>query len=157
MTQSNLNSSNLNPSNASHSRVYDDGNIFAKILRGEIGCHKVYEDDKTLAFMDIMPQAVGHVLVIPKTPAVELSDLPSEYAKAVMDTAKKVMQAQRQVFATNAILQMQLNGAEAGQTVFHYHLHLIPTSIHDLGKHAVHHANPEELARQAKALQALIE
>lgn len=132
--------------------IYDDNNIFAKILRGEIACHKVYEDDKTLAFMDIMPQANGHVLIIPKTQAVELSDLPSEYAHAVMETAKKVMQAQREVFETKAIFQMQLNGVEAGQTVFHYHMHLVPTSIHELGKHAVHHADHEKLAQQAKQL-----
>lgn len=69
--------------------IYDPSNIFAQILRGESTCHKVYEDDKTLAFLDIYPSAKGHTLVIPKCQAVELSDLPTEYAAAVFATAKK--------------------------------------------------------------------
>lgn len=137
-------------------KTYDQGNIFAKMLNGEVPCHKVYEDDKTLAFMDIMPQAKGHVLVIPKQQAVELSDLEPEYASAVMMTAKKVLEAQRQVFEREGIIQMQLNGSEAGQTVFHYHVHLIPSSIHELGKHAVTMADQQELAEQAKQLAAVI-
>ena len=114
---------------------YNPDNIFAKILAGKIPCHKVYEDDKTLAFMDVMPQAVGHVLVIPKCEAVELSDLPLEFAAAVIATAQKVIKAQRQVLETKGVIQMQLNNQEAGQSVFHYHMHLIPTHIHQLGKH----------------------
>lgn len=136
---------------------YDDGNVFAKILRGEIGCHKVYEDDKTLAFMDVMPQAKGHVLVIPKCQAVELSDLPISYAAAVIETAKKVMQAQRQVLNTQGILQMQLNSSQAGQSVFHYHMHLIPTHIHQLGTHEGGMADAEELAQLAAQFKAAIE
>ena len=136
--------------------AYDDNNIFAKMLNGDIPCHKVYEDDKTLAFMDIMPQAKGHVLVIPKQKAVDLSDLEPEYATAVLMTAKKVMQAQRQVFAREGIIQMQLNGAQAGQTVFHYHVHLIPSSIHELGRHAVTQADNDELADIAQRLASAI-
>ena len=136
--------------------AYDDNNIFAKMLDGDIPCHKVYEDDKTLAFMDIMPQAEGHVLVIPKQKAVDLADLEPEYAAAVLMTAKKVMQAQRQVFEREGIIQMQLNGAQAGQTVFHYHVHLIPSSIHELGRHAVTQADQGELADIAKRLTAAI-
>ena len=135
---------------------YDDNNIFAKMLSGDIPYHKVYEDDKTLAFMDIMPQAKGHVLVIPKQKAVDLADLESEYAAAVLMTSKKVMQAQRQVFEREGIIQMQLNGSEAGQTVFHYHVHLIPSSIHELGRHAIKMANQDELAEQAQQLAAII-
>lgn len=134
-------------------KMYEDDNIFAKIIAGDLPCHKVYEDDKTLAFMDIMPQAKGHVLVIPKQKAVELSQLEPEYASAVLMTAKKIMAAQRKVFNREGIIQMQLNGAEAGQTVFHYHVHLIPSSIHDLGKHAVVQADMTELAEQAKQLK----
>ena len=137
-------------------KTYEEGNIFAEMLKGEVPCHKVYEDDKTLAFMDIMPQAKGHVLVIPKQQAVELSDLEPEYASAVFMTAKKVLQAQRQVFERDGIIQMQLNGSEAGQTVFHYHVHLIPSNIHELGKHAVTMADQDELAEQAKQLAAII-
>ena len=132
--------------------TYDNDNIFAKMLNGDIPCHKVYEDDKTLAFMDIMPQAEGHVLVIPKQKAVDLADLDPEYAAAVLMTSKKVMQAQRQVFAREGVIQMQLNGAQAGQTVFHYHVHLIPSSIHELGRHAVTQGDHSQLADIAKRL-----
>lgn len=130
--------------------IYDKNNIFAKILRGEIPNHSVYEDDKTLAFMDIMPQATGHVLVIPKCEAVELSQMPADYIQAVFATAQKVMAAQRQVLQREGIVQMQLNTAEAGQTVFHYHVHLIPGSIHKLGQHAELAVNHDELAELAK-------
>ena len=142
---------------ANEQAAYDDNNIFAKMLTGDIPYHKVYEDDKTLAFMDIMPQAKGHVLVIPKQKAVDLAELEPEYAAAVLMTAKKVMQAQRQVFKREGIIQMQLNGAEAGQTVFHYHIHLIPSSIHELGRHAVTQADHGDLAAMAKQLAAVIE
>lgn len=138
-------------------KAYEDDNIFAKIIAGELPCHKVYEDDKTLAFMDIMPQAKGHVLIIPKQKAVELSQLEPEYASAVLMTAKKIMAAQRKVFQREGIIQMQLNGAEAGQTVFHYHVHLIPSNFHELGKHASTQADSAELAEQAKQLKEAIE
>lgn len=137
--------------------AYDDTNIFAKILRGEIPCHKVYEDDKTLAFMDVMPQATGHVLVIPKCEAVELTDLPCEYACAVFKTAQKVVQAQRQALGVNGVVQMQLNHADAGQSVFHYHMHLIPTHVHELGKHEGGFADQNELAELASKIRAVIE
>ena len=136
--------------------AYDDNNIFAKMLDGDIPCHKVYEDDKTLAFMDIMPQAEGHVLVIPKQKAVDLVDLEPENAAAVLMTSKKVVQAQRQVFEREGVIQMQLNGSQAGQTVFHYHVHLIPSSIHELGRHAVTQADQGELADIAKRLATAI-
>ena len=136
---------------------YDTNNIFAKILRGEIPCHKVYEDDKTLAFMDVMPQATGHVLVIPKCEAVELSDLPCEYACAVFKTAQKVITAQRSALGVEGIVQMQLNHASAGQSVFHYHMHLIPTHIHELGKHESVIADQDELETLASNILAVID
>ncbi len=135
---------------------YNPDNIFAKILAGKIPCHKVYEDDKTLAFMDVMPQAVGHVLVIPKCEAVELSDLPLEFAAAVIATAQKVIKAQRQVLEAKGVIQMQLNNQEAGQSVFHYHMHLIPTHIHQLGKHEDKMADMEKLAEMAAKLSQAI-
>ncbi|MGP9543668.1 MULTISPECIES: HIT family protein [unclassified Psychrobacter] len=142
---------------ANQQTTYDDNNIFAKMLEGDIPYHKVYEDDKTLAFMDIMPQAEGHVLVIPKQKAFDLEDLEPEYAAAVLMTSKKVMQAQRKVFEREGVIQMQLNGAQAGQTVFHYHIHLIPSSIHELGRHAVTQADQGELADIAQRLVAAID
>lgn len=138
------------------STVYDSNNIFAKILRGEIPNHTVYEDDKTLAFMDAMPQARGHVLVVPKTEAVELSDLPLDYAQAVLATAQKVMAAQRQVLQRQGIVQMQLNHAQAGQSVFHYHVHLIPGHVHELGRHEGGMADQAELSALAAQLRAAL-
>ena len=135
---------------------YDDNNIFAKMLNGDIPYHKVYEDDKTLAFMDIMPQAKGHVLVIPKQKAVDLADLQPEYAAAVLATSQKVMAAQRQVFEREGVIQMQLNGAQAGQTVFHYHIHLLPSSIHEKRFDQLERADQGELADLAQQLAAVI-
>lgn len=139
-----------------HHNKYDDNNIFAKMLTGDMPYHKVYEDDMTLAFMDIMPQAKGHVLVIPKQKAVDLADLEPDYAAAVLATAQKVMAAQRKVFEREGVIQMQLNGAQAGQTVFHYHIHLIPSSIYEVGRHAVTQADSSELAATAKQLAEAI-
>lgn len=136
--------------------AYQPDNIFQKILNGEIPAHKVYEDEKTLAFMDIMPVADGHVLVIPKCEAVELSDLPADYALAVFETAKKVMNAQRQVLNTRGIVQMQLNHHEAGQSVFHYHMHLIPTHLHNIATHESTPADPKALATLAEKLALAI-
>lgn len=138
---------------------YDDNNIFAKILREEIPCHKVYENAKTLAFMDIMPNCQGHVLVIPKCQAVNLADLPLDYATAVIATAQKVMKAQQKVLGVEGSVALQLNGASVGQSVFHYHLHLIPTNVHNIN----HDPNPnpmvnhDELAKLAKQLADAID
>lgn len=136
---------------------YDNNNIFAKILRKEIPNHTVYEDDKTLAFMDVMPMATGHILVIPKCKAVELADMSPDYLLAVFTTAQKVMTAQRTVLNRAGIVQLQLNNAQAGQSVFHYHVHLIPSSIHELGRHENTQADPSELASLAKKIAAAIQ
>lgn len=136
--------------------AYDEQNIFAKILRGEIPNHTVYEDDKTLAFMDVMPMARGHVLVIPKCQAVELSDMPTDYLQAVFATAQKVMTAQRSVLKRQGIVQLQLNATQAGQSVFHYHVHLVPTNIHEIGKHEERKADQSELAELAQQLKSAI-
>lgn len=136
----------------SYLQIYDNNNIFAKILRQEIPNHTVYEDEKTLAFMDVMPMAKGHILVIPKCEAVELSDMPAEYLSAVFATAQKVMTAQRKVLNRDGIVQLQLNNAQAGQSVFHYHIHLVPSNIHELGRHETTQADPTELAELAKKM-----
>jgi histidine triad (HIT) family protein len=106
--------------------AYDTTNIFAKILRGEIPCVKVHEDDLTLAFMDVMPQAEGHTLVIPKEAAENLFDLSAEGAAALIVTTQKVARAVKKAMHVPGIYLMQLNGAEAGQSVFHVHFHIIP-------------------------------
>lgn len=141
----------------SNLQTYDSNNIFAKILRQEIPNHTVYEDEKTLAFMDVMPMAKGHILVIPKCEAVELSDMPAEYLSAVFATAQKVMTAQRKVLNRDGIVQLQLNNAQAGQSVFHYHIHLVPSNIHELGRHETTQADPTELAELAKKMGEAIE
>ena len=105
---------------------YDPNNIFARIIRGEAPCFKVYEDDRTLAFMDIMPQAEGHTLVIPKFGASDLFTLPWEDLAATMQTTQKVAAAVQAVFTAPGIMIAQLNGAAAGQTVFHVHFHVLP-------------------------------
>jgi histidine triad (HIT) family protein len=106
--------------------TYDTGNIFAKILRGEIPCVKVYEDDKTLAFMDVMPQAEGHTLVVPKEPAENVLDLSSEGMAAMMATTQKIARAVATALEPDGIVLTQFNGAAAGQSVFHVHFHIIP-------------------------------
>ena len=117
--------------------AYDNNNIFAKILRGEIPSVKVFEDDKTLAFMDVMPQAEGHVLVIPKEAAENVLDLSPEGAAAMMATTQKVAKAVKKGLHAPGIMLAMLNGAPAGQSVFHVHFHIIPRSAGvDPGLHA---------------------
>ena len=108
------------------SELYDSNNIFAKILRGEIPCHKVFEDDQTLAFMDVMPQGDGHTLVIPKTPARNLLDAAPAEVAAVIATTQRIAKAAKAAFAADGVFVCQFNEAAAGQTVFHLHFHVIP-------------------------------
>ncbi|MCB5201945.1 HIT family protein [Neorhizobium sp. T786] len=105
---------------------YDENNIFAKILRGEIPSHKVYEDDHTLAFMDVMPQAPGHLLVVPKAPSRNLLDAdPAVLAKTIA-IVQKLAQAAQEAFESDGVFVAQFNEAAAGQTVYHLHFHVIP-------------------------------
>ena len=134
--------------------AYDDQNIFAKILRGEIPCIKVYEDDKTLAFMDIMPQADGHTLVIPKEAAETLLDLSPESAAYTINIVQKVGNAIKKALGSDGIVLMQLNGSKAGQTVPHIHFHLIPSSIHELGRHASQMGDQEKIRQLAEKIRA---
>jgi histidine triad (HIT) family protein len=106
--------------------AYDRDNIFAKILRGEIPCVKVYEDAGTLAFMDVMPEARGHVLVIPKEPAENILDLSPDGMAAMMATTQKVAKAVDKALAPDGILLKQYNRAAAGQSIFHVHFHIVP-------------------------------
>jgi len=105
---------------------YDPANIFAKILRGELPCHKVYEDDKTFAFLDIMPRAPGHTLVLPKASARNLLDVDPDDLAAVAKTAQKIAKAAVAVFGADGITIQQFNEGAGGQVVFHLHLHVIP-------------------------------
>ena len=106
--------------------TYDPNNIFARILRGEIPCVKVYENEKTFAFMDVMPEGEGHVLVIPKEPAENVLDLSAEGMGAMMATVQKLAHAVDKALSPDGILLKQYNGAAAGQSVFHIHFHIVP-------------------------------
>ena len=136
---------------------YDPNNIFAKIIRGEAPAFKVYEDAHTIAFMDIMPQAEGHTLVIPKEHAESIFDLSPEGAAALIKATQKVAAAVRHVTNAPGILLAQLNGAAAGQTVFHIHFHIIPrTSGLDLKLHAREMADFEKLKALAAKIAAAV-
>ncbi|WP_170324562.1 HIT family protein [Ruegeria arenilitoris] len=106
--------------------AYDPDNIFAKILRGEIPSTRVYEDDDTLAFMDIMPRSDGHLLVIPKTPCRNLLDATPEQLAVVMSTTQKLAKAVVKAFNADGVTVQQFNEAAGGQEVFHLHFHVLP-------------------------------
>lgn len=106
--------------------AYDDQNIFAQILRGEIPCFKVYEDDDTLCFMDIFPRTDGHCLVIPKTPCRNMLDATPAQLAACMATVNKVANAAKAAFDADGITLFQFNEAAGGQEVFHLHFHIHP-------------------------------
>ena len=106
--------------------AYDDGNIFAKILRGELPCHKVFEDDVALAFMDVMPRAEGHVLVIPKRPVRNLMDCSPDDLAALMRRVQRVGLAAQRAMAAPGLTLQQFNEEAGGQVVFHLHFHLLP-------------------------------
>ena len=108
------------------SAEYDPNNIFAKILRGELPCEKLYEDEATLAFMDIMPRGEGHCMVIPKAPSRNLLDASDEALAAVMKTVKLIAKAAKTGLHADGIQIEQFNEPASGQTVYHLHVHIIP-------------------------------
>jgi len=135
--------------------AYDDDNIFARILRGEMPAFAVYETEHCLAFLDVMPQSDGHTLVLPKQPAGNLFELSDESAAHLITAAKKVAGAVRDAFSPDGIRLMQLNGAAAGQTVFHVHVHIVPcytnASPHAHAQHMAESAVLEEHAARIRA------
>jgi histidine triad (HIT) family protein len=106
--------------------AYDPNNPFAKILRGEFPCHKVYEDDHVLAFLDIMPRAPGHTLVIPKAPARNILDIKTEDYLHVARATHKIAAAAKKAFDADGITVQQFNERAGGQVVFHLHVHVMP-------------------------------
>ena len=136
---------------------YDPNNIFAKILRGELPCYKVYEDDKTLAYLDIMPRMPGHTLVLPKAPARNILDASPDDFAHVMMVAQKVAKAAMTAFEADGITIQQFNEGAGGQVVFHLHVHVIPRKTGVAMKPpASAKEKPELLAEQAKKLAAVI-
>jgi histidine triad (HIT) family protein len=137
--------------------AYDQDNIFARIVRGEIPCHKVYEDADAIAFMDIMPQAEGHTLVVPKIAGEDIFSTPPESLAAAIRVAQRVAGAVKTVFSPPGVMIAQLNGAAAGQSVFHLHIHVIPRYAgKDLGIHAAAQGDPARLAEHAARLRAAL-
>lgn len=106
--------------------AYDNNNVFAKILRGEFPCHKVYEDDHVLAFLDIMPRAPGHTLVVPKAPARNILDIEVEDYLHVARATHKIAAAAKKAFHADGITIQQFNETAGGQVVFHLHVHVMP-------------------------------
>jgi histidine triad (HIT) family protein len=106
--------------------TYDPNNVFAKILRGEFPCHKVYEDDHVLAFLDIMPRSPGHTLVIPKAPARNILDIKIEDYLHVARATHKIAAAAKKAFNADGLTVQQFNEAAGGQVVFHLHVHVMP-------------------------------
>ena len=137
--------------------AYDQTNIFAKILRGEIPCHKVYEDDKALAFLDIMPRAPGHTLVIPKAPARNLLDVAPDDLAHVMKVAQRIAKVSVDVFGADGVTLQQFSESAGGQVVFHLHVHVIPRKEGiALKPPATFKETPDVLKEQAAKLAAAL-
>ncbi len=137
--------------------AYDDNNIFAKILRGEIPSHKLYEDDHTLAFMDVMPQAPGHLLVIPKAGSRNLLDADPQVLARTIAVVQKLAVAARDAFDADGVFIGQFNEPAAGQTVFHLHFHVIPRHEGEaLKPHSGVMADGEVLKAHAEKIRAAL-
>jgi histidine triad (HIT) family protein len=134
--------------------AYDESNVFAKVLRGEIPCHKLYEDEDTLAFLDIMPRTEGHTLVITKENARDLFDVsPQALAKLMAVVQKLAPKIQKAVGAEGVLIQ-QFNGSAAGQTVFHLHVHIVPRKAGEMLKpHAGKMEDQAKLAATAEKIR----
>ena len=137
--------------------AYDPQNIFAKILRDEMPSIRVFEDETTVAFMDIMPQSPGHVLVIPRVAATNVLTLSADDARAVMTTTHLLAPAVQKAMEAPGLMLAQLNGSAAGQTVPHFHMHIIPRhkGLEMLG-HGTEMADMDELGDIATRIRAAI-
>ena len=136
---------------------YDPNNIFAKILRGEIPCYKVYEDEELLAFMDVMPQVDGHTLVVPKAASRNLLDADPAILGHLMMVVQKVARAAKVAFEADGILVKQFNEPAAGQTVFHLHVHILPRRDGtELRPHTGKMADNAMLAKHAEMIRAAL-
>jgi histidine triad (HIT) family protein len=137
--------------------TYDTNNIFAKILRGEIPCHKVYEDDHTLAFMDVMPQVDGHMLVIPKAASRNLLDADPAGLGYLMAVVQKIAVASQSAFGAEGVLVKQYNEPAAGQTVYHLHIHVLPCRTGtEIRPHTGKMADHALLAKHAEMIRAAL-
>ena len=136
---------------------YDDDNVFAKILRGELPAERVYEDDHTVAIMDIMPRCDGHVLVIPKTPARNILDATPEQMAACMKAVQRVGKATMKAFGAPGLTIQQFNEEAGGQVVFHLHFHVLPRQPGErLRPHTGDMEKPEVLKANADKIRAAL-
>ena len=135
---------------------YDPNNIFARIIRGELPAAKVFEDEQAVAFLDLFPQARGHTLVLPKTPARNLLDIEDGALRELIVRVQRVARAVREVVKPDGLTLSQFSGAAGGQSVFHLHFHIIPRwENRPLSGHgASRQADPAELASLAEAISA---
>jgi histidine triad (HIT) family protein len=137
--------------------IYQDNNIFAKILRKEIPNHSVYENDDFLVFMDVMPVSIGHCLILPKSPSRNLLDANPDILAKALPLAQKIAKATKIAMQADGIIIQQFNETSAGQTVFHLHIHIIPTYVgKKLVRHAEKMADSSELKKQAKLIAGQI-
>jgi len=137
--------------------TYDPDNIFAKILRGEIPSHRVYEDEQVVAFMDVMPQGKGHTLVVPKAPSRNLLDADPARLGTLFAVVQKIAVAVKKAFAADGVVVMQFNEPASGQTVFHLHVHVIPRFEGvPLKPHTGEMEKPEVLAANAEKIRAAL-
>jgi Diadenosine tetraphosphate (Ap4A) hydrolase and other HIT family hydrolases len=134
---------------------YDPGNVFARILRGELPCHRIYEDDDVLAFLDAYPQAPGHTLIIPKDgQARNLLELDDRAIKPLFSCAKRLMKVIVAELEPVGVQLLQFNGGDGGQSVFHVHIHLVPRwKGQPLGLHAQTPGDAAELSKLAERLR----
>lgn len=136
---------------------YDPNNIFAKILRGELPAYKVYEDERAFAFLDIMPRAAGHTLVIPKAPARNILDIEPDDFAYVMRVAQRIAKTAMRVFEADGIVLQQFSEPASGQVVYHLHVHVIPCKQGvPLRPPATFKEDAAVLAEQAKTLAAAL-
>jgi histidine triad (HIT) family protein len=137
---------------------YDTGNVFAKILRGELPCAKVYEDAHTLAFMDVMPSTEGHTLVIPREAAETIFDLSPEAASRLAIAAQRVARAVKKALSCPGLMLVQLNGSAAGQSIPHVHFHILPRAHGlDLTLHGRAQADFAKLEVLAERIRSALE
>lgn len=136
--------------------TYDPDNIFAKLLRGEIPATRVYEDEETLAFMDIMPRSDGHLLVIPKTPCRNIFDASPAQLSAVMATVQKLAAAAKDGMAADGVTIQQFNEAAGGQEVFHLHFHILPRREGDALRPPGQMGDMEAIQRHAEKIRAAL-
>lgn len=136
---------------------YDESNVFAKILRGELPCHKVYEDDRVLAFMDIMPRADGHTLVIPKAKARNILDIAPDDLAELVKGVQKLAKAVKAGMQADGLTIQQFNEPAGGQVVFHIHFHILPRwDGVQLRPHTGQMEKPEALAAHAEKIRAAL-